>query len=127
MTKHAGIKDHSAVKITLFAAALCVALLLYSALIYAQEYRFLQGVIAIERVGHLVVNEHHRVNILEETVVKNKKDHIVPLKSLKVGKWVYVEGPLKMDGSIDAEVIYLLPGRISKEERFKYPFMKLPF
>jgi hypothetical protein len=127
MTKHAGIKDHDAIKITLFAAALCVALLVYSALIYAQEYRFLQGVISIERVGHLVVNENQRINILEETVVKNKKDQIVPLKSLKVGKWVYVEGPLNMDGSIDAEIIYLLPGRISKKERHKYPFMKLPF
>ena len=127
MTRNAEIKNNTTQKITLLTLAFIMALLLNSTVLFAQEYRFLQGVISIKRVGHLVVNENQRINLLEETVVKNKKDQLVPLKSLKEGKWVYVEGPLNMDGSMDAEIIYLLPGRISKKERHKYPFMRLPF
>lgn len=120
------IKGH-AIKATMMAIASLMVLLLHSISLDAQEYKFLHGVISLDRAGHLIVNEDKRVNLLEETVVKNKKDQIIPLESLKAGKWVYVEGPLNMDGSVDAEVIYLLPGRISKKERHKYPFMKLPF
>ena len=127
MTRNAEIKNNTTQKITLLTLAFIMALLLNSTVLFAQEYRFLQGVISIKRVGHLVVNENQRINLLEETVVKNKKDQLIPLKSLKEGKWVYVEGPLNMDGSMDAEIIYLLPGRISKKERHEYPFMKLPF
>ena len=127
MTRNMEINNNTTQNITLLTLVFIMVLLLNSIVLFAQEYRFLQGVISIKRVGHLVVNENKRINLLEETVVKNKKDQIVPLKSLKAGKWVYIEGPLNPDGSVDAEVIYLLPGRISKRERHKYPFMKLPF
>ncbi len=127
MIRNAEIKSNTRQDITLLTLAFIMALLLNSTVLFAQEYRFLQGVISIKGVGHLVVNENQRINLLEETMVKNKKDQLVPLKSLKVGKWVYIEGPLNLDGSVDAEVIYLLPGRISKKGRHKYPFMKLPF
>lgn len=120
-------KGHTSIKTTMMAVALLTVLLLHSISLDAQEYRFLHGVISLDRAGYLIVNEDKRVNLLEETVVKNKKDQIIPLESLKAGKWVYIEGPLDLDGSVDAEVIYLLPRRISKKERHKYPFMKLPF
>ena len=126
MTRSTEIKNNTG-KITLLTLVFIMVLLLNSTVVFAQEYRFLHGVISIKRVGYLVVNENQRINLLEETVVKNKKDQPIPLKSLKAGKWVYIEGPLNLDGSIDAEVVYLLPRRISKKERHKYPFMKLPF
>ncbi len=120
------IKNNITQNITLLTLAFIMVLLLNSTVLFAQEYRFFQGVVSLEKKGYLIINEDKRVNLLKTTIVRNKKI-IIPLKSIKAGKWVYVEGPLNMDGSIDAEIVFLLPGRISKKERHKYPFMKLPF
>ncbi len=124
MIKNVEIKG-PAIKITMMAAALLMVLLLNPLSLDAQEYRFFQGVVDKKGANHLEVNEMH-VNITVEAVTKNKDDQVIPLDLIEEGKCVYIEGPLNMDGSMDAVNIYLLPGKILKKERRNYPFMKLP-
>ena len=91
-----------------------------------REYKFMQGVINARTPGSVLLNESVRVNITGNTKFFDAKARKSAPQAITRYKWLYVEGVKERDGSITAEVIYYLPGHISRKDRPKYGFMQLP-
>ncbi len=91
-----------------------------------REYRFVQGIVTGYNGSALMVNEGLRVNLKYDT--KFFDSYGGPAGSYEIGKskWIYVEGTVNVDKSLDAEKIYLLPGHIGNKDKKKYPFMQIP-
>ncbi len=91
-----------------------------------REYMFVQGVVSKYNGDSFLVNEGLKVYLTHKTKIFDERGR--PAANLKpaLSKWVYVEGPLNEDGSINAESLYLLRGHIGKKDRSKYPFMQIP-
>lgn len=95
-------------------------------------YKFMQGR-GVWEVDHISLNEHTNVYIMEDsedregTKVYDSRGHEIETDAAKGREYMYVEGPLREDGSIEAEVIYILPHIITEGEWKRYPFIRLPF
>ncbi len=112
----------------ILAVSLLVGVLLNHGVVVAEKQRpwkFLQGGVTEHTGDRIVLNEHLVINITGKTRVFNSYGHERDLYYLRGHKWLYVEGKLREDGSIDAERIYLLPDYIERKDRHRYPFMKL--
>jgi hypothetical protein len=86
-------------------------------------YKYFQGFVSAETTTGIVVNETRNVYVGSETKVYNSEGKPVEAKRLKGHKWVYIEGLLQSDGSVQATKIYLMPGHVEKKDVKKYPFM----
>ncbi len=91
----------------------------------ARPWKFLQGGVTEYTGERIVLNEHQVINLTGNTKVFNSYGQERDLYYLRGHGWLYVEGKLRQDGSIDAERIYLLPGYIERKDRHRYPFLKL--
>ncbi len=90
----------------------------------SDSYKFILGYVGIDNGSTLVVNEEISVKITDETKFYNDKGKEISAHSLKGHKWIYAEGTINDDSSVDAEVIYLLPGFIAEKDMGKYPFIQ---
>ncbi|MCP3677363.1 MAG: hypothetical protein GY721_07180 [Deltaproteobacteria bacterium] len=116
-----------------FIIALFVALVSTTSALYAESevedlrrYKFLQGHVDVDKGSSFILNEEWTVYISEETTFYNSREKELKRHTLGGHKWIYVEGVLHPDGSIQAQVIYLLPGFVKKKDMQKYPFMQIP-
>ncbi len=73
-----------------------------------------------------MLNERWTVNLSPDTRVYTQNGKETAPDRLRGHKWIYVEGPLNEYGNIEAQKIYLLPGYVDKDERWKYPFINTP-
>ncbi len=88
--------------------------------------RFIQGYVSEDDGSRLVLNETWTIHITEETEFFNRRGKELKQLTLRGHKWIYVEGLLNPDGSIQAQKIYLIPGIVKIKDRRKYPFMQIP-
>lgn len=88
--------------------------------------RFVRGVVVGYDGAAIIVNETDRVIVTDRTEFFNSRGKEIQRGPIRVGQWLYLEGYVQEDGSVDAEEVYFLPGNINKKDRSKYPFMKLP-
>lgn len=91
-----------------------------------REYRFVQGIVTGYSGTSLLVNEGLRVNLKYDTKFFDSQGESVGNYEVKEHKWIYVEGTVNADKSVDAQKIYLLPGRVENKDKKKYPFMQMP-
>jgi hypothetical protein len=91
-----------------------------------REYKFVLGFVNSYDGTSLVINEHWKVNMTDETKVFDSRGRRAHTVRLWNNKWVYVEGPLDKKGEISAEKIYLLPGYVGKKDLRRYPFIQVP-
>ncbi len=91
-----------------------------------RAYGFIQGVVSGYDGSSLIVNEGTKVNLKYDTKFFDSHGGTIGSFEIKEHKFIYVEGPLMPDKSIDAEKIYLLPGLIKSKDKAKYPFMQIP-
>ncbi len=91
-----------------------------------REYKFVQGIVTGYSGSALMVNEGLRVNLKYDTKFFDSHGEPAGSYEVRVRKWIYMEGTVNADKSVDAEKIYLLPGRIGDKDKKKYPFMQIP-
>lgn len=91
-----------------------------------REHRFTIGVINKYNGSSFLVNEGLKVYIVHDTKFFDDRGNPATGKGLRESRWVYVEGPLNADGSINAESLYLLRGPVGKKDKRKYPFIQIP-
>jgi hypothetical protein len=92
-----------------------------------REYRFVLGVVNKSDLTSFTVNERQKVYIVHDT--RFYDDHGKQVKGgsgPKASGWVYVEGPLNPDGSVNAESLYVLRGPVTNKNRSRYPFIQIP-
>lgn len=88
--------------------------------------KFIHGVVSGYEGQAMLVNEGWRVLRTKDTVVYTAAGKELKGVTIKARQWLYLEGFVNADGSVEAEKIYLLPRHIKGKERKKYPFMNLP-
>ncbi len=74
--------------------------------------------------GTMIVNEKcFRWD--QKTSFFNDKGSPITIEKIKVKSWVYIEGIKdKLNKSLLAKTVYLLPKRIDEKEKHLYPFIK---
>jgi hypothetical protein len=87
-------------------------------------YRFILGSVSRDEGRTLVINESTRLKVTGDTKVYNSRGREISAHSLRGHKWIYAEGPVNADSSVNAESIYLLPGYITDKAKKRYPFIK---
>lgn len=90
------------------------------------KYKFVLGFVNSYNGESLVINERWKANVTGETKVFDSRGEKAEAARLRTHKWVYVEGPLGMNGEINADKVYLLPGHVGKKDLRRYPFIQLP-
>ncbi len=110
------------------ALLLTLVLLLFSSVSLADErpQKYLTGIVSGLDGPALVVNERHRVVLSWSTGVWWADNRQAGKYEIDAGRWVYVEGAINSDGSIEAEKIYILPGPAGRKGGRKYDFMQSP-
>ncbi|OGP14327.1 MAG: hypothetical protein A2054_03765 [Deltaproteobacteria bacterium GWA2_55_10] len=103
-------------------------ILVFASVCKAEEKgrRYMTGIVSGLDGAALVVNERHRVVLTYSTGVWWASGMQAGQYDLDTGKWVYVEGAVNTDGSIDAEKIYILPGPAGRKGGRKYDFIQSP-
>ncbi|MBI5901903.1 MAG: hypothetical protein HZB84_00230 [Deltaproteobacteria bacterium] len=91
-----------------------------------REYRLFQGVVGAYDGATMTVNENITVVMTQDTKVYDSRSKETSRLGIKVGKWVYVEGPVREDKGVDAEKVYILPRHIEQKDLPNYPFIQAP-
>ena len=91
-----------------------------------REYRLFQGVVGAYDGTTMTVNENITVVTTQDTKVYDSGSRETSRYGIKPGRWVYVEGPLRPDKSVEADKIYILPRHIEKKDLPNYPFIQEP-
>ncbi|HEY4707541.1 MAG TPA: DUF5666 domain-containing protein [Thermodesulfobacteriota bacterium] len=110
------------------AVLITAVILAFSSVSAADErpQRYLTGMVSGLDGAALVVNERHRVVVTYSTGVWWASGKQAGQYDLDAGRWVYVEGAINTDGSIDAQKIYILPGPAGRKGGRKYDFIQSP-
>jgi len=90
-----------------------------------REYKFILGMVSDYQGWKIFINEGARVIITLETGLFNEDKNEISRFAIEPGSWIYTEGPVNLNGDIEAENIYLLPGRLDKNDYSRYPFIKI--
>ena len=104
-------------------------LLLFCGVTFAQEIGSIamQGIVDKVYVDKkmMIVNEELTFAWDQNTIFRNANGSPVTIYNFKRDVWVYIEGvDAQEDKPILIKKIYIIPKRISKEEKHLYPFMK---
>lgn len=91
-----------------------------------REYRFVLGAVNKSDTTSFTVNERQKVYIVHDTRFFNDYGKPAAKAGPKASGWVYVEGPLNPDGSVNAESLYILRGPVTNKNRSRYPFIQIP-
>jgi len=90
-----------------------------------REYSFTLGIVTEDQGWTILLNESTRVRITSDTELFNAREKEIGRGSVRSGSWIYIEGPIAIDGAVEADKVYLLPGPVKTTDYRKYPFIKI--